>query len=31
MGFGFTNVGARIQQGPDIVSAVVQRVSAAEG
>jgi hypothetical protein len=31
MGFGFTNVGARIQQGPDIVNAVVQRVSAAAG
>jgi len=31
MGFGFTNVGARIPQGPDIVNAVVQRVSAAEG
>ncbi|HMG26594.1 MAG TPA: hypothetical protein VKH36_07240 [Acidimicrobiia bacterium] len=31
MGFGFTNVNARIPQGPDIVNAVVQRVSAAEG
>lgn len=31
MGFGFTNVGARIPQGPDVVNAVVQRVSAAEG
>jgi hypothetical protein len=30
MGFGFTNVDARIPQGPDIVNAVVQRVSAAE-
>lgn len=29
-GFGFTNVDARIPQGPDIVNAVVQRVSAAE-
>lgn len=30
MGFGFTNVDARIPQGPDIVNAVVQRVSAAK-
>jgi hypothetical protein len=30
MGFGFTNVDARIPQGPDIVNAVVQRISAAE-
>ena len=30
IGFGFTNVDARISQGPDIVNAVVQRVSAAE-
>jgi len=30
MGFGFTNVDARIPQGPDIVTAVVQRVAAAE-
>jgi hypothetical protein len=30
IGFGFTNVDARIPQGPDIVNAVVQRVSAAE-
>ena len=30
MGFGFTNVDARITQGPDIVNAVVQRVSAVE-
>jgi hypothetical protein len=30
MGFGFTNVDARMPQGPDIVNAVVQRVSAAE-
>ena len=30
MGFGFTNVDARIQQGPEIVNAVVQRVSTAE-
>lgn len=30
MGFGFTNVDARIPQGPDIVNAVVQRVSAVE-
>jgi len=29
--FTFANVGARIPQGPDIVNAVVQRVSAAEG
>jgi hypothetical protein len=28
--FVFTNVNARIPQGPDIVNAVVQRVSAAE-
>src|SRR5262245_2963696 len=31
MGFGFTSVDARIPQGPEIVNAVVQRVSAAEG
>jgi hypothetical protein len=30
LGFGFTNVDARIPQGPDIVTAVVQRVAAAE-
>jgi hypothetical protein len=30
LGFGFTNVDARIPQGPEIVNAVVQRVSAAE-
>ena len=30
LGFGFTNVDARIPQGPDIVTAVVQRVGAAE-
>ncbi len=30
LGFAFTNVGARITQGPDIVNAVVQRVAAAE-
>jgi hypothetical protein len=30
MGFGFTNVDARIPQGPDIVNAVVQRVASAE-
>jgi hypothetical protein len=30
MGFTFTNVDARIPQGPDIVNAVVQRVSASE-
>lgn len=30
MGFGFTNVDARIQQGPEIVNSVVQRVTAAE-
>ena len=30
MGFTFTNVDARIPQGPEIVYAVVQRVSAAE-
>src|SRR5262249_10425873 len=30
MGFGFTNVDGRIPQGPDIVNAVVQRVSATE-
>jgi hypothetical protein len=30
MGFGFTNVDARIPQGPEIVNAVVQKVSAAE-
>jgi hypothetical protein len=30
LGFGFTNVNARIPQGPDIVTAVVQRVAAAE-
>ena len=30
LGFGFTNVGARIPQGPDIVNAVVQRVAAVE-
>ena len=30
LGFGFTNVDARIPQGPGIVNAVVQRVSAAE-
>jgi hypothetical protein len=28
--FGFTNIDARIPQGPEIVNAVVQRVSAAE-
>jgi hypothetical protein len=28
--FSFSNVGARIPQGPEIVNAVVQRVSAAE-
>ena len=31
LSFVFANVGARIPQGPDIVNAVVQRVSAAEG
>jgi hypothetical protein len=30
LGFGFTNVNARIPQGPDIVTAVVQRVATAE-
>jgi hypothetical protein len=30
LGFAFTNVNARITQGPDIVNAVVQRVAAAE-
>ena len=30
LGFAFTNVDARITQGPDIVNAVVQRVAAAE-
>jgi hypothetical protein len=30
LGFGFTNVDARIPQGPDIVTAVVQRVATAE-
>ena len=30
LGFAFTNVDARIAQGPDIVNAVVQRVAAAE-
>jgi hypothetical protein len=30
LGFGFTNVDARIPQGPDIVTAVVQRVGTAE-
>ena len=30
LGFVFTNVNARITQGPDIVGAVVQRVAAAE-
>jgi hypothetical protein len=30
VGFAFTNVDARITQGPDIVNAVVQRVAAAE-
>ena len=30
LGFAFTNVNARITQGPDIVGAVVQRVAAAE-
>jgi hypothetical protein len=30
MGFVFTNVDARIPQGPDIVNAAVQRVSAVE-
>ena len=30
LGFGFTNVDARIPQGPDIVNAVVQRVAAVE-
>jgi hypothetical protein len=30
LGFVFANVGERISQGPDIVNAVVQRVSAAE-
>src|SRR5262245_55591686 len=29
--FSFSNVAARIPQGPEIVNAVVQRVSAAEG
>jgi hypothetical protein len=30
LGFGFTNVDARIPQGPDIVTAVVRRVAATE-
>jgi hypothetical protein len=30
VGFVFANIGARIPQGPDIVTAVVQRVGAAE-
>jgi len=30
LGFGFTNVDARIPEGPAIVTAVVQRVAAAE-
>jgi hypothetical protein len=30
LGFGFTNVDARIPEGPGIVTAVVQRVAAAE-
>jgi hypothetical protein len=30
LGFAFTNVNARITQGPDIVGAVVQRVAAAQ-
>jgi hypothetical protein len=30
LGFAFTNVAARIPQGPDIVTAVVQRVATAE-
>ena len=30
LGFAFTNVDARITQGPDIMNAVVQRVAAAE-
>ena len=30
LGFGFTNVDARIPEGPGIVTAVVQRVGAAE-
>ena len=30
LGFGFTNVDARIPQGPEIVNAVVQRVGGAE-
>jgi hypothetical protein len=30
LGFAFTNVDARITQGPDIVGAVVQRVAAAQ-
>jgi hypothetical protein len=30
VGFAFTNVDARIPEGPDIVTAVVQRVTAAE-
>ena len=30
LGFVFANVGARIPQGPDIVTAVVQRVAAVE-
>ena len=30
LGFAFTNVDARITQGPDIVNAVVQRVAAAQ-
>ena len=30
LGFAFTNVDARITQGPDIVNSVVQRVAAAQ-
>jgi hypothetical protein len=30
LGFAFTNVDARITQGPDIMNAVIQRVAAAE-
>jgi hypothetical protein len=30
LGFGFTNVDARIPEGPGIVTTVVQRVAAAE-